>query len=232
MASQLSNEGIGVVSGLAYGIDSIAHKAVVDNNGYTIAVLGCGIDNCYPKSHYNLMNKILKNGLIISEYGLGHKTKPYNFLERNRIIAGISSATIVAEAPSKSGSLVTADIALSEGREVLTFPADIFRENSAGNNELIKTGAFPVTSFEEILFHIDFKQDNTDIEKIDDNSNNVDLTEEEQYILQFFTYDEIDVEMLFEKTEFKIEKIQYLLTMLEFKEKIRKLSNQKFIKNN
>ncbi len=241
VASSLAKNDIGVVSGLALGVDSMAHKGTLDNKGYTIAVVGNGLDICYPSSNFDLMNKIAENGLVLSEYRLGTKPQPYNFPQRNRIIAGLSKAVIVTEAPKKSGSLITAQQALNEGRDVLTFPADIFRKTTMGNNELIKEGAIPITSFEDVLDCINFEKkitDNKKVEIIEDikqqNNNAIDLsglTDDEKYLLSMFDDSEYDAEMLSIKANFKIEKVLYLLTMLEFKDIIIKLPTQKFIKN-
>ncbi|HOB15755.1 MAG TPA: DNA-processing protein DprA [Defluviitoga sp.] len=135
-----------VVSGLAYGIDSIAHL----NSKKTIAVLGNGIDIIYPKSNENLYTKIKNEGLVISEYFPGTHPAKYTFPYRNRIIAGLSEKTIVVEASKKSGSLITARYALDYGREVLAVPGDITRLNSYGTNYLIYNGATPIISSEQL----------------------------------------------------------------------------------
>ncbi len=239
-SSNLAKENIGVVSGLALGVDTVAHKGALDHNGYTIAVVANGLDICYPSSNSNLMNKIAEDGLVLSEYKLGTRAMPFNFPQRNRIIAGLSKATIVTEAPIRSGSLITAQIALNEGRDILTFPADIFRKTTMGNNELLKDGAIPITSFDDILSAINFERLTTDkkIEQIEDikqiNDNKIDLsglTEDEKELMNFFDGGEVDAEILSIKSNFKIEKVLYLLTMLEFKDIIIKLPTQKFMKN-
>ncbi len=234
ICSKLAREKIGVVSGLAYGIDTIANKVTVEHNGYTIAVLGSGIDVCYPSSNINLMNKIAENGLVISEYGLGVKPYGSNFPKRNRIIAGLSCATIVTEAPLKSGALITAELALSEGRDVLTLPADVFRRKCEGNNALIKDGAYPILNFNDILLAINYKKEDVDISKINDEEikeeQNSSLTEEEKHLLKFFTYDGVTIDFLSSKSNFDVSKVTALLTMLEFKNVIVKLPSQKFIK--
>lgn len=232
VASRLAQENIGVVSGLAYGVDTIAHRGCVDNNGYTIAVLGCGIDTCYPSSNRSLMQKIIANGLVISEFMVGEKPIPANFPKRNRIIAGLSKATIVAEAPLKSGALITARLAISEGRDVLTFPADIFRKKSAGNNELIKDGATPITKFEDVLFAINFESKKTDSIKTSTNIvEKIQFSEDETLLVRLFSYDGVDADYLSLKSGMDIQKVQSLLTILEFKGIIMKLPNQKFVIN-
>ncbi len=148
----LSKEGATIVSGLAKGIDSVAHKYSFSNLGRTIAVLGCGIDVIYPKENENLYREIIKNdGLIISEYPLGTKPDKDNFPRRNRIISGLSCGVIVVEAKKKSGTMITVDYALNQGKDVFVIPGNIDSLNSTGTNELIKEGARMVTNYKEVL---------------------------------------------------------------------------------
>lgn len=143
---------IAIVSGLAKGIDTIAHKSALKYNLPTIAVLGSGINNIYPKSNYNLANEIEKNGLIISEYEDQTEPIDFQFPQRNRIISGLSIAVIVIEAPERSGSLITAKLALDQNREIFTVIGDIDRETSIGPLKLIQNcGAYPVSSGKEII---------------------------------------------------------------------------------
>lgn len=138
-----------IVSGLAKGIDAAAHRIAK----ITIAVLGTGLDedSFYPKENLELYHKIIENGgLIISEFPIGTKARPQNFPARNRIIAGLSQATLVIQAKIRSGALITAHLALEEGREVLAVPGSIFNELSAGPHLLISQGAVPVTNPEEL----------------------------------------------------------------------------------
>lgn len=234
VTKSLVKEGIGVVSGLAYGIDCIANSVALESNGYTIAVLGSGIDVCYPKSNTNLMNRISKKGLVISEYGLGHKAYPSNFPARNRIIAGLSQATIVTEAPMKSGALITAKFALAEGRDVLSVPADIFRRKSQGNNILIKDGAIPIICSDDIYFAINYnrkKDDDVLDEQKNDEIENMDFSDFEKEFLRYVTYDGLNAYELSVKTNLSVEKVQSMLTIFEINEVIKKLPNGKFIRN-
>ncbi len=149
-AYNLSKQNINIVSGLAKGIDSYAHLGSL-NNGNTIAVLGNGLDMIYPKENLELANEIVKRGgTIISEYPCGTKPDKMNFPARNRIISGISSGIIVIEAKEKSGTLITVDFALEQGREVFVVPGNINSINSVGTNDLIKQGARLVTTYEDI----------------------------------------------------------------------------------
>lgn len=146
----LSKQNINIVSGLAKGIDSYAHLGSL-NTGNTIAVLGNGLDMIYPKENLELANEIIKRGgTIISEYPCGTKPDKMKFPARNRIISGISSGIIVIEAKEKSGTLITVDFALEQGREVFVVPGNINSINSVGTNDLIKQGARLVTTYEDI----------------------------------------------------------------------------------
>lgn len=148
----LSKAGFNIVSGLAKGIDSYSHIGTLAAKGKTIAVIGSGLDNIYPKENIELANKIIKqDGLIITEYPLGTTPKKNNFPARNRIISGLSKAVIVIEAKAKSGTLITADFALEQGRDVFAVPGNINSKNSVGTNELIKQGAIPICNYEDVL---------------------------------------------------------------------------------
>lgn len=148
---ELAKENICVISGFAKGIDTYSHKGAVFAKGKTIAILGCGLDIIYPPENMELYKKILlQGGAIISEYPLGSKPEKYHFPERNRIISGLSSGVLVIEAKKKSGTMITVDFALEQGREVYAVPGNISSENSYGTNELIKEGATPVTSINDI----------------------------------------------------------------------------------
>ena len=151
IAYDLAKAGAIVVSGLALGIDAIAHRACLDAGGFTVAVLGCGIDISYPKENFDLMEEIEKKGLVISEYPPG--TRPYgsNFPTRNRIISGLCLGTLVVEADSKSGALITAEYARKQNRDLFALPGMVGEQNSEGTNALIRSGAIPVTDAKDIL---------------------------------------------------------------------------------
>lgn len=144
LAYHVARSGYGVISGLARGIDTCAHRGALRAQGYTIAVLGCGIDISYPRENQYLMEKIGKYGLILSEYAPGTAPLKRNFPQRNRIISGLCHALVVVEAKIKSGSLITVEFALEQGKEIFAIPGNIDRENSQGTNLLIKDGARPV----------------------------------------------------------------------------------------
>lgn len=151
-SAELARAGLVIVSGLALGIDAAAHEGALAARGQTVAVLGNGLDSFYPRTNENLAKKILAGGgAIISEYPLGAPPLPYRFLERNRIVSGLSRGTLVVEAPKKSGSLVTARFALDQNRDVFVIPGPISQPNFYGSNQLIRRGAALVTSPREIL---------------------------------------------------------------------------------
>jgi DNA processing protein len=151
-AFELAKRKIVIVSGLAKGIDSCAHKGTVLAKEKTIAVIGNGLDFIYPSENTKLANEIIKNdGCIISEYPLGTKPEKQNFPARNRIISGISKGVLVVEAKEKSGTLITVDFALEQGRDVFALPGNINSLNSVGTNELIKQGASIVCNVEDVL---------------------------------------------------------------------------------
>ena len=139
------------MSGLARGVDGEAHRGALDVGGATVAVLGCGIDRDYPRAHAELARSIARNGLISSEYPPGIEPAPWRFPARNRIVAGLSLAVVVVEARERSGALITADFALEEGREVFAVPGEITSALSAGSNELLRLGATPLLSPDDVL---------------------------------------------------------------------------------
>jgi DNA processing protein len=151
LGRELAAAGLVVVSGLARGIDAEAHRGALEGKGATVAVLGCGIDRDYPASHAELARRVAESGLIVSEYAPGVDPAPWRFPARNRIVAGLCPATVVVEARERSGALITADLAVEEGREVFAVPGEITSSLSAGTNALLKLGAAPLTSAADIL---------------------------------------------------------------------------------
>jgi DNA processing protein len=151
LARELAAAGIVVVSGLARGIDGEAHRGSLDGGGRTVAVLGCGIDRDYPRSHADLARRIRECGAVVSEYPPGVEPAPWRFPARNRIIAGLCLATVVVEARDRSGALITADFALELGRDVFAVPGEITAALSAGTNDLLRQGAAPLLSSRDVL---------------------------------------------------------------------------------
>ncbi len=154
----LAASGVCIVSGMARGIDSLAHKAALEVGAPTIAVLGCGVDVIYPRENKKIYDEIVKTGVVISEYPLGIQPLPGFFPARNRIVSGLSEGVLVVEAAQKSGTQITVDHAQSQGREVLAIPGNITSDKSATPNSLIRDGAAVVTSYKDILSWFGWKE--------------------------------------------------------------------------
>lgn len=217
LVGELSRYGIIIVSGLALGIDSIAHQAALDNNGTTVAVMACGVDKIYPVSHTALSNKILASGgAIISEYPVGTDPLPYQFIARNRIISGLSDAVLVTEAAEKSGSLHTANFALEQGSTVMAIPGNVNSPYSVGTNNLIKSGALPITNTQDVLLALglDVKQKTADVMA----ANNY-----EAAIIDTLKTGVTDAAELLLRTKLDVIIFNQTLTMLEITGKIRPL---------
>ena len=151
LGRKLAEYEIVTVSGMALGIDTYAHKGSLENKGKTIAVFGCGVDVCYPKSNKDLMMEILQEGLILSEFPPEFQPTNYSFPIRNRIISGLSVGTVIVEAGISSGSLITAEYAAEQGRNLYAVPGNINNIYSIGTNKLIKDGAVPITVIDDII---------------------------------------------------------------------------------
>jgi len=151
IARQLAEKDVCVISGMARGIDTCVHKAALAAGGRTAAVLGCGLDICYPPENRRLMEEIAEKGILLTEYEPGTKASRFNFPNRNRIISGISRMTVVIQARNRSGSLITAELAAEQGREVMAVPGNIDSQYTLGSNKLIKEGAIPVISVTDVL---------------------------------------------------------------------------------
>jgi DNA processing protein len=148
---ELAAAGLVVVSGLARGVDGEAHRGALEAGGVTVAVLGCGVDRDYPAAHAELARRICAAGMVVSEYAPGVEPAPWRFPARNRLVAGLAQATVVVEAREKSGALITADLALEEGREVFAVPGEISSALSAGTNGLLRLGATAATAVDDVL---------------------------------------------------------------------------------
>lgn len=217
LAGELASRGIAVVSGLALGVDAVAHKATLDENGYTVAVLANGLDSIQPASNRNLALRILRQGgAIISEYPEGTPAFKQNFVARNRIVSGLCDGLLITEATERSGSLHTANFALEQGRVVMAVPGNITSGNSAGTNNLIKTGAVPVTSVQDILSALNLESQTTNVSVMGANA-------EEAIIIELLKRGTTDINELQQLSELATEVFAQTMTMLEITAKIRPL---------
>lgn len=216
LAKQLAEKGIVIISGLALGVDSLAHKACIRANGQTIAVLPSGVDKIYPPGHNSLAQEIIeKGGALVTEYE--DNTIPYlgNFLSRNRIIAGLSEGVLVTEAAIRSGSLNTANHALQLGKPVFAVPGNITSPMSAGCNNLIKAGAVPVTCLDDILNALGWSDLSSKAKKV------IGATPEEQIILDLLNEGLSDGAEILIKSNLEASAFNQALTMLEITGSIR-----------
>lgn len=214
-AKTLASAGCIIVSGFARGIDSVAHLAAVEvSGGETIAVLGCGLNHIYPPENKKLSEKVLENGTFFTEFPDDMEPKPWNFPSRNRIIAGMSHATIVIEAPRKSGALITADFAVNYNRLVFAIPGNIGQKGSFGTNELIKQGAQIVTCPEDILEELHFQP------SLKEKTNRLNLTEDERKLISLVEMEPKHIDIIVMESDLPVEKIMSLLTIMELKKLI------------
>ncbi|MFC4892458.1 DNA-processing protein DprA [Pseudofrancisella aestuarii] len=219
LVSELVNHGFTITSGLAYGIDTLAHKYTLKNNGKTIAVLGTGIDIIYPAINENLANQIIASGLIVSEFAFGTTPQRYNFPQRNRIISGLSTGVLIIEATEKSGSLITAKYALEQNKEVFAVPGSIFSKASTGCNNLIKQGAKSVTSIEDILNELNI--DSQNIENTNKSDNITNLSKSETIILNSISMELTTIDQIINSTSFEFQQVNEILFDLEMESLIK-----------
>lgn len=226
---QLVDNGAIITSGLAYGIDSYAHDQVLKNNGITYAVIASGIDKINTDRSKKLSNKILDNdGCIITSYPFGLSALPPYFISRNRIISGISKATIVIESDSKGGSLWTAKFAVEQNRDLFAVPGNIFESKSKGTNNLILSNmANPAISVDQILKHIGFKDVSS--KKIVDTVKFKNSFEEK--IFEYLSFNPKHIDEIANETELPISQVQVNLLNLEFSSLVRQLPGNLFIRN-
>ncbi|MCL1936624.1 MAG: DNA-processing protein DprA [Defluviitaleaceae bacterium] len=229
----LAEKGINIISGMAKGIDYFAHKGALEANGITTAVLGSGINICYPKENIDIYNKINEKGIFISEYFLNTHPKPYFFPMRNRIISSISLATIVVEAGDRSGSLITADNALENGKDVFSVPGNITSKLSYGTNNLIKQGAYPITDPSEVLEILGIKEtkvpekiQKTQTKKVIDINL---LASDEKLIYDCINFEPITIDYICNKLSKNLEQINYNLVILELKGLIKRLPGGRYV---
>jgi len=239
LSYQLAKRGIIIVSGMARGIDTYAHKGALNAGKRTIAVLGCGVDVVYPKENKRLAESIAKNGALISEYPPGTYPSPGNFPARNRIISGLCYGTVVVEAGEKSGALITSDFALEQGREIFAVPGNIDSKYSKGTNRLIKQGAKLVTCEEDVLEELPqhilnktvyhFTYDNGGLLESGE-SMYEELDMEEIAVIEALSYTPVHIDQLYRKLGYSMQKLSAILMMLEMKGFIYQIPGKFFIR--
>jgi DNA processing protein len=233
LASELSGNGFTIVSGMARGIDTYAHRGALKADGRTIAVIGSGFNRIYPEENIELAEEISKNGAVVSEFPINTEPFKQNFPRRNRVISGLSLGVVVVEAARNSGALITADFALEQGREVFSLPGKVDSDNSFGTNELIKQGAKLVSCVDDILEEFampaakDVKTASNLPERPESRLNNP----EEDAVFAVISQESIDLDELVEKTNLDIPKISDILLRLQFKKLIKQLPGKQFVRS-
>lgn len=225
---ELAEVGVTIISGMATGIDSISHRQALESNAYTVAVLGCGVDIVYPKKHLGLYNDIIENGTLVSEYPLGTPPKPHNFPMRNRIISGLSDGVVIVEAKEKSGSLITANYALEQGKDVFAIPGNINSIFSSGTNKLIKDGAIPLLNIRDIIEEYDEIKNRFTCKLLESNEGK--FTNTEIKLLDMLDEPTHSDDIVY-KMEIDIATINTILVELELKGVIKEVGNNIFIRN-
>jgi DNA processing protein len=231
-ASELSAMGFTIVSGMARGIDTYAHKGALKSGGRTIAVMGSGFSHIDPQENAQLFKEIARSGAVISEFPIDTLPLKENFPCRNRIISGLSMGVLVAEAARNSGALITADFALEQGREVFALPGELDSHNSFGTNGLIKQGAKLVSCLDDILE--EFNLSITESPKyIKNNLKSVNATlenEEDNQVYNLVSGESIQLDELVEKTHIDISRISGILLKLQMKKLVRQLPGKQFVR--
>ena len=225
LAMELSKQGIVIISGLALGVDAIAHKAALDAGGLTIAVLPSPVNRIYPSTNVALANRILEQGgALLSEYESENFEQAYKsyFIARNRLVAGLSQAVLITEAAVKSGSLHTARFALEQGKDVLAVPGDITRIGSVGTNNLIRAGAIPVTSYLDVLHSLGLEEHHSAPADIKGRN------QHEQIVLDLLLRGTNEGDSLLKASRLTASEFNQVLTMLEIGGKIRSLGSNRW----
>ena len=230
-AYDLAKRNVVIVSGMARGIDSVAHKSTIEAGGKTIAVLGCGLNICYPPENNKLREEIINHGCLISEFALGTKPLTGNFPVRNRIISGLSKGLIVTEANEKSGTLITVGHALDQGREVMAVPGAINNMFSQGTNYLIKQGANLIINCQDVLELIgENKKIENNLSEKNIPNKNILLDNEEKIIYNLIGLEQTSFDFIAANANLPINKLSSCLMMLEMRGIIKKIPGQKYIR--
>lgn len=231
-ARELAEKSFTIVSGMARGIDTAAHKGTLRAGGRTLAIIGSGFNYLYPPENRELAEEIAKNGAVISEFPVNMQPLPQNFPQRNRVISGLSLGLLVVEAAQNSGALITADFALEQGREVFALPGKVDSNTSFGTNELIKQGAKLVSSAQDILeeFGLSVSVRKESREKKENNLK-PDLVNQESDLYRLISKEPVFIDELAEKTRLAIPQITGLLLGLQLKKLIKQLPGKHYIRS-
>jgi DNA processing protein len=221
----VAENGVTIVSGLAYGIDTLAHQSVIEAGGRTLAVLGSGVDVIYPRDNHKLGMSIMEHGALVSEYPLGTQPEAGNFPRRNRIISGLSLGVLFVEGSQKSGARITTDFALEQGREVLAVPGSILRDSGSGPNYLIQNGAKLVTSVADILEELNLTMVGQHVEA----RQVIPANQTEAVLLKQLSSDPIHVDDLGAATGLPAHEIASTLIMMELKGMVRQVGGMNYI---
>ncbi|MCM8790944.1 MAG: DNA-processing protein DprA [Candidatus Omnitrophica bacterium] len=241
LAFELALRGVTVVSGMARGIDSAAHKGALKANGRTIAVMGSGHNVIYPPENRRLYDQIITSGAVITEYEDDMPPLPENFPARNRIISGLSLGVVVVEAARNSGALITANFAAEQGREVFAVPGKVSSATSAGTNELIKDGARLVQSVEDIIEELKIREmepiSSEDRKKIDSKIEKMtrayiynSLTKDERTLYKILSEEPLHIDEITFRSGFDTAKVSKLLLGLQLKKLIREIPGKQFVR--
>ena len=225
LSSFLAANGMTVISGLARGVDAIAHQATLKAGGRTIAVLGSGVDKIYPPEHRALAEQMMERGAIISDYAPGTPPEASNFPPRNRIISGLSLAVVVIEAGETSGALITAEFAAEQGREVFAVPGSILAPQSKGTNKLIQKGAHPLLSVNDLMQALDITR--VGEQKAARKIMPSDATEAK--LLGLLTSEPLHVDEIRNQSELPIEKVSAALALMELKGMVRQVGGMNYV---
>ncbi len=225
IATVLAQNGVTIVSGLARGVDAVAHSAAVKAGGRTLAVLGSGVDRIYPPEHRALAEKIMLQGAVLSDYAPGTPPESANFPPRNRIISGLSLAVVVIEAAETSGSLITASFAAEQGRDVFAVPGNIFAPQSKGTNRLIANGAKPLLAVNDILEALDLTRniERREIRKA------LPADPTEAALFQLIGAEPLHVDEIRAQTGLPIDRVSSTLAMMELKGMVRQVGGMQYV---